>query len=204
MLVVGLTGGIGSGKSTVEKLFAKKHIPVIDADLIAKNLTTTNSKIYYQLVNHFSKNILLKNGSLNRAKLRKIIFADPKERIWLENLLHPLIRDEMRKYLKQIPPTNPYCLMVIPLLTESEPFPFLDRILVIDLTMANQIKRLQKRDKLTKKEALAIIKVQAKRRHRLEKADDVIINDGIMANLSQQVEELHQRYLKLSHEKKKV
>src|SRR5262245_30067916 len=125
MLVIGLTGGIGSGKSTVAKLFAERGVPIIDADIAAREVTTPNQPAFYSIVKHFGQEIVAKDGTLDRSKLRHIIFSDPKQRLWLEHLLHPQIRSKMQHQIANM--TTPYCIAVIPLLLEVEFYSFINR-----------------------------------------------------------------------------
>lgn len=196
MLVVGLTGGIGSGKSTVAKLFAEKGITVIDTDQLARDLTLPGQPALNKIVAEFGKNILLPDKTLNRAELRQQIFTDPAKRRWLEELLHPLIRAETKRLIESA--KSPYCIVVIPLLFETKPNPLINRILVVDATEEQQITRAKTRDRLTEKEIQAIIHTQVARQHRLDNADDIILNDGDLKHLIPQVEKLHLYYLKIA------
>lgn len=195
MLVIGLTGGIGAGKSTVAQLFAKYQVPILDADLIAREITAPNQPAYEAILKHFGPKIVNEHG-LNRQQLRHLIFEHPDERIWLENLLHPLIRQAFEKRVNEI--TAPYCILVIPLLLENEPYPFIKRILVVDSPESLQIERASQRDQLQASHIESILKTQASRHERLEKAHDVITNDGDLTHLAKQVEHLHQFYLNLA------
>jgi dephospho-CoA kinase len=195
MLVVGLTGGIGSGKTTVADLFAKKGVPLIDADIIARELTQPNMSAFTQIVAHFGKDIVLPNGELNRTRLREIIFNDAKERLWLESLLHPKIRDHMAKQIAAL--KTPYCIAIIPLLLEVEFYALINRILVVDLPEAMQIERVVKRDRTEKSLVEAILKSQAHRQDRLHRAHDIIHNEGNLEDLAQQVTVLHKKYTDL-------
>lgn len=199
MLVIGLTGGIGSGKSTVAKLFAAYGIPIIDADMIAREVTQSNSPTIMDIVNHFEERLLLNDGSLDRAKLRKIIFEKPDQRRWLEDLLHPLIRDRIEKQIKEI--SAPYCIVVIPLLFEVEPYHFIQRTLVVDSPENLQIKRVATRDNTPRSQVEAILRTQLPRSLRLSQANDVITNDGTLAHLEAQVERLHGIYLRRGQNK---
>lgn len=196
MLVIGLTGGIGSGKSTVAKLFAEHGVPVIDADQIARELTQPKQPALSKIIRHFGREILQKDGALDRTQLRKIIFHDPQQRGWLEKLLHPLIQRKIKEQIKTF--SAPYCITVIPLLFEVKPYPFIDRILVVDTPEYLQIARITSRDKLAKPHIEAILETQVKRDHRLAEAHDIISNEGSLASLIPQVEKLHQFYLSLS------
>ncbi|HLB41377.1 MAG TPA: dephospho-CoA kinase [Gammaproteobacteria bacterium] len=195
-LIVGLTGGVGSGKSTVAKLFAKHGVPVIDADLMARELTLPNQATFSIITKHFKEPLLLPDQSLDRTKLRHIIFEQPKEREWLENLLHPIIRKKIEEDIKKI--TAPYCIVVIPLLFEVDPYDFIDRILVVDATEQHQIERVAARDKIDPLLVEKILHSQVTRQQRLAGANDVICNDGALADLIARVEELHRSYSHLS------
>lgn len=195
-LVIGLTGGIGSGKTTVANLFANLYVPIIDADMIAREVTQVNSSALTAITQHFQENLLLADGSLNRSKLRQIIFAHPEERHWLENLLHPLIQTEIEKRIQTI--SAPYCIVVIPLLFEVQPYSFIDRVLVVDAPEHLQIERVMTRDKAEKNHVETIMQSQVQREHRLAKADDIIINTGSIEDLEKEVENLHNQYLAYS------
>lgn len=192
MLIVGLTGGIGAGKSAVADLFAKHGAPIIDADAIARQLTLPDQPAYLDIIDHFEENILQANGSLDRAKLRAIIFHHPEERLWLEGLLHPLIRQEIKTQLEGL--NAPYCIVVIPLLSNLEHYTFLDRVLVVDAPVSEQIKRVEKRDKMSIEQINTILKTQLSREERVLLADDVIMNDNTPDSLNHQVERLHRIY----------
>jgi dephospho-CoA kinase len=203
MLVIGLTGGIGSGKSITAQLFSEKGIPIIDADVISHQLTASHQPAVKIISEHFGQDIILTNGQLNRKKLRDIIFQDPNERIWLENLLHPLIRMEIKRQIHTL--SSPYCIIVIPLLLEAlskpenhEAYDFLSRILVIDAPSNIQIARTSQRDHTDEQSVQSIINVQINREDRLNNADDIIINNGTLTDLKSEVEKLHQLYLSLS------
>ena len=195
MLVIGLTGGIGSGKSTVTALFAEYQIPIIDAYVMAQALTQPGQPALKEIVAHFQQHPLVdKAGALNRRLLREIVFDQPHERQWLETLLHPLIIQQIKTEIAAL--KAPYCIVVIPLLFETGSYPFLDRILVVDTTEAIQIKRIAKRDKSSSAQIAAILKTQSSRKKRLEGADDIIVNDNDEAHLKAQVASLHAQYLK--------
>jgi len=197
MLVVGLTGGIGSGKSAVAKLFAEHDVPIIDADDISRELTQADQPAFHSIIKHFGNQVILPDGKLDRAKLRDIIFRDPKQRLWLEHLLHPMIRDAIAERLKQI--HEPYCILVIPLLLEVEFYSFINRILVVDAPEQKQLERVAARDNSRKSEIEAILKTQASREARLARAHDVITNNGTLDDLVPQVEQLHEKYSQMAN-----
>lgn len=195
LFVVGLTGGIGSGKTTVAELFSKKGISIIDADLITRELTRPGELALTKIIEHFGKNILNQDGSLDRKKLRKIIFTSPAERHWLEELLHPLVRNEMKNQAQKA--QSPYSIAVIPLLFETEKNPLIKRVLVVDAPEEIQIERAHLRDQLSKDEIETVLKSQISREKRLAGADDVIDNRGSLEDLAIQVNQLHGLYLNL-------
>ena len=191
-LKIGLTGGIASGKSTVGHYFKELGIPVLNADHIAHSLTTKEGNGYQPIVDHFGPSILTDTQEINRKLLRQTIFNQPQEKQWLENLLHPLIRATLKEMISQI--TAPYCIIEIPLLTESKAIDFIDRILVVDCPEAVQIERLIKRDATSQEEALRLLETQNSREKRLERADDVLENTGDLIQLKNRVQELNRHY----------
>lgn len=196
MLVVGLTGGIGSGKTTVANLFAQKGVTIIDTDKLSRDLTIPGSPALKKISDKFGSEILLADGALDRARLRKIIFADEANRLWLEQLLHPLIRVEMKQQAELS--KSPYCIVVIPLLFETDRNPLIHRVLVVDASQESQLARTLQRDGSSDAEVTAILKTQVDREKRLRLADDVIRNDGGIDELVPQVEKLHEFYLSMS------
>lgn len=196
MLKIGLTGGIGSGKSTVANLFAELGIPIIDADVVSRQVVEPGTPALQKIVQHFGEEVLQKDGTLNRAALRDKVFGFDEERLWLEQLLHPLILEEMQ--IESEAAHGPYCILVIPLLLEIAPYEIIGRILVVDAPETLQTERAIQRDQLSAAQIEAILKAQTNRLQRLAVADDVIHNDGSLADLKQQVLKLHGRYLQLS------
>ncbi len=196
MLVVGLTGGIGSGKTTVANLFAALGVPIIDTDVLARELSQPDGKAYPEIVKQFGNDLVVTaTGDLDRRALRDIVFADEHKRKTLEDILHPMIREEMSRIIQSL--SEPYCIIVIPLLFEKKPNPLIQRILVVDTLEDLQISRTQARDNVKQDHVQSIMKTQVARAHRLEKADDIIVNDKNIEDLTAQVKNLHEYYLTL-------
>lgn len=195
-LVVGLTGGIGSGKSAAGEYFAALGVDVVDADRVSRQIVEPGSEALQRIAAHFGGEILLSNGELNRRALREIIFRDPAEKQWLESLLHPLIGRETARQLDQA--RSEYVILVSPLLLEGEQHRLTDRVLVIDVPEALQIERTTQRDQSTEKAVRAIMDTQMPRRERLARADDVIRNDRDLSHLRREVESLHHKYSELA------
>lgn len=193
---MGLIGGIASGKSVAAKYFEALGIPLIDTDDIAHAIVKKGQPLLATIEKHFGFSILLPDGELNRKALRELIFKNPKEKTWLESLLHPIIRTEVEKALEKI--EAPYCLVAIPLLKRREDYPFLKRIVMLDTPLHLQIQRLMDRDHIDKKLARTLITSQPSRQWRLSLADDVIVNDNSRDFLKMQVQDLHLEYLKFS------
>lgn len=194
--IIGLTGGICSGKSTVAALFENKDITVIDADIIAREVVMPDTLALSKITEHFGPSVLQPDGTLNRQKLRQLIFDNAAERIWLERLLHPLIRQKMA--LDALQSTSPYTMLMIPLLIENLPHPGIQRILVIDVPEALQLQRIIDREQLSMENAKKILIAQAPRATRLQHADDVICNEQNIEFLRHEVDRLHQLYLSLA------
>lgn len=193
---VGLTGGIGSGKSVVADIFARHHVPVIDADEISRNLTARPGPITQQIAEVFGSEVLDHNGYLDRAALRTIVFSDEKARHKLESILHPQVYKIIAEAYSRI--QTPYCIISIPLLLETDASEKVDRVLVVDCPVNMQIERTYNRDKVPREIIEKIIRSQITRSARLAAADDVITNDGSISDLETRVFALHQEYLKLS------
>ncbi len=198
MLRIGLTGGIGSGKSTVSQRFENHGIVVVDADAIAHSLTRRGEAAFDDVVRAFGKEVLGADGQLDRAALRRRVFQDPAQRRTLEHLLHPLIRSAMRRRVAAA--HGPYCVLAIPLLIENRQNDLVDRVLVVEAPESRRIEWVKRRSGLSAGEIRQIIAAQATRAERLAAADDVIENDGTVAKLNQEVDRLHERYLKLAVE----
>ena len=194
--VIGVTGGIGSGKTAVSDHFESLGITVVDADIASRTVVEPGKPALTKIAEHFGADILLDDGALDRAKLRAAIFRDDSERQWLEALLHPLIREEIVNGLDNA--KSSYALLVSPLLVESGQNQFVERVLVVDVPESLQLERTVKRDSNSEEQVKAIIAAQASRQQRLDYADDVITNDDSLSQLQSQVEELHQQYLELA------
>lgn len=186
---VGLTGTIASGKSTVAQMFADLGVRVISADLISKQLTLKGTFAYDQIVDHFGSKVTQKDKELNRRLLRDLIFSNPKERLWLENLLHPLIRKEIENQVK-VPGTS-YSVVEIPLLMDKNLYPFLDQIVLVTAPLNTQLLRIMKRDQCDKKAALAILSVQPEPKQQVKISDHIITNDSDLNTLQKKVNHLH-------------
>ena len=195
-MIVGLTGGIGSGKSAAADLFAAKGVELVDTDVLAREVVEPGTPALAAIAEHFGDEILGADGGLDRAKLRGIVFAQPAEKDWLEALLHPLISELLRSRLAIF--QGPYCLLVSPLLLETEQAALVDRILVIDIDRQGQLQRTLRRDGSSQATVEAIIDSQISREERLARADDIISNKGTLEDLARAVDQQHARYLQLS------
>jgi dephospho-CoA kinase len=196
MLVIGLTGGIASGKTTISGRFSEHGVPVLDADRIARELVEPGQPALAEIVKIFGTQVLDPQGRLDRPALRRIVFADPKRRAELEGLLHPLVRRVMEQRLQEL--AAPYCILSIPLLLESGMTDLVDRVLVVDLPERMQMDRMRVRDGLSERDARDVMSAQTTRDARLAAADDVIHNAGTLEDLLEQVDVLHQNYRELA------
>jgi dephospho-CoA kinase len=193
MLRIGLTGGIGSGKSSVAQCFSNLSVPVIDADSIAHELTAPGMPVLQRIADVFGTHLIDEKGMLLRPVLRSIVFSDAGLRKQLEAILHPLIRQEMDVRVQKL--DAPYCVCVVPLLLETGQSDSVQRILVVDVPHYLQYTRVMARDGSTAADVAAVIRAQIGFRERLAQADDIIVNDQGQAALQQRVAELHQSYL---------
>jgi dephospho-CoA kinase len=196
-MIVGLTGGIGSGKSTVAQFFKELGVMVINSDQIAHDLLLPDSTIFNKVIDHFGKGLLNNDGSLNRKTLGSIIFKDPQERLWLESLLHPLIKEEIQKRCAGVS-KHQYAIVEIPLLIEAKFQNSVDRILVIDCPESTQIKRIEQRDPAISSYLKDILVNQSSREKRKAEAQDIIDNTQSLNALKKKVSDLHLLYIELS------
>ena len=195
MIKIGLTGGIGSGKSTVTKYFSRLGVPIIDADEISHELIKPNSPLYKKIIKYFGNEILSKNKQIVRKKLRGLVFSNKNKRLWLENLIHPCIRKQINNNIKLL--KTPYCIVTVPLLFETKFPPKIDRVLVIDCPKNMQIHRVCKRNQCSINHAKAIIDAQINRKERLLHANDIIYNTKSLLELKKMVKRMHEHYLSL-------
>jgi dephospho-CoA kinase len=197
-LHIGLTGGIASGKSTVGGLFAALGVPVIDADQIAHEVVAPGTALLGRLVGHFGAGVLTPAGELDRRALRERIFAHPADRAALEALMHPAIMAELQRRAEAA--GGPYQILALPLLVEHNLKSRVDRVLLVDCPEELQLRRVQIRDGVTLAQARAVLDAQATRAARLAVADEVIVNDGNLDRVRQQVQSLHAQYGTLARE----
>ena len=194
-MIVGLTGGIGSGKSAAANFFVELGVDLIDADDLAKNVLNKNSKGYELFINEFGEQYLDNDKNIDRDLLRKTIFNDSNKKNKLENIIHPQVRSGIEEFIKTS--KSDYCIVVVPLIYETKSSSYYDRILVIDCDEEIQINRSAIRDNTENKEIKKIISKQASREERLSIADDVILNNRTLDSLKEEVIKLHKKYIKL-------
>ncbi|EEZ83332.1 dephospho-CoA kinase [Vibrio alginolyticus] len=193
-LVIGLTGGIASGKTTVANLFKQQFkIDIVDADIVAREVVEPGTPGLNAIIEHFGHDIVREDQTLDRAKLREKIFSNSDEKAWLNALLHPIIREKMIEDLQQV--TSEYALLVVPLLVENKLDSLCDRVLVVDVEPNTQISRTMKRDNVSEDQVRAILASQASREQRLALADDVVKNNPGDPDLLLQITDLHEKYL---------
>jgi dephospho-CoA kinase len=196
MLRIGLTGGIGSGKSTVAELFARRAVPIIDADVIARRLTAPGQPAHQPIIERFGRSILGDDLAIDRRKLRLRVFANAAERKQLEAILHPLVRQTIQDEVQHL--AAAYCVISVPLLIEANLTDMVDRVLVVDADEQQQIQRVMARNGMTETEVRQILSSQLSRDERLRHADDRIVNDADLQHLDSAVEQLHQTYMALA------
>ena len=194
-MIVGLTGGIGSGKSAAANFFVELGVDLIDADDLAKNVLNKNSKGYELFINEFGEQYLDNDKNIDRGLLRKTIFNDFDKKNKLENIIHPQVRSGIEEFIRTS--KSDYCIVVVPLIYETRSFSYYDRILVIDCDEEIQINRSAIRDNTENKEIKKIISKQASREERLSIADDVILNNRTLDSLKEEVIKLHKKYIKI-------
>lgn len=196
MFIVGLTGGIGSGKTAASDMFQHLGISVVDADIVAREVVEPGQPALNSIVEHFGEDILTNEKSLDRAKLRQRIFDNSTEKKWLEALLHPVIREEIKRQLNAC--TSPYTILVSPLLFETRQNLLVNRTLLIDVPEEIQLNRASSRDRNSIEQIQKIIDNQLPRKVKQERADDVILNDMSLDDLRKKIEQLHIKYLHIS------
>jgi dephospho-CoA kinase len=197
MFSVGLTGGIASGKTTISNLFAEQGVPIVDTDVISRELLEPGEHAFNQVCNHFGRRILGPDDQIDRAELRRIVFTDATEKSWLETMLHPLIFQRSHNAMLEHSRSD-YVVVVVPLLFETNFQSLVDRILVVNCPAELQIERLVKRDQIDEELARNMLSQQMSNAERLARAHDVIENRGNEKELASQVASLHQSYLKLA------
>jgi dephospho-CoA kinase len=195
-LVIGLTGGIGSGKSAASDRFAHHGIQIVDADVVAREVVAPGTEGLAAIAERHGNDVLLEDGGLDRAALRQLIFADPKEKDWLEALLHPLIRTRIQSQLASA--ASPYVILSSPLLVETDQRELVDRICVVDVPESVQLQRTMQRDQNDEALVRRIMAAQASRQIRRAQADDVVDNNGTLDALHTAVDTLHHKYLQLA------
>jgi dephospho-CoA kinase len=205
--VVGISGGIGSGKTTVTDLFAKYAIKVIDADVIAREIVEPGTPALKAIIDKCGQSVLdssggSSSGTLDRAKLRTLVFNNSEVKSWLNQLLHPAIREQMLLQTKQA--ESVYCLLSVPLLVENKLYQHVDRVVIVDVHEQTQLQRTLLRDKTNEQQIRAIMRAQATRQQRLAVADDVIDNNGKADDLTEKVTQLHKHYLQLAKQNTKL
>jgi dephospho-CoA kinase len=203
--VVGISGGIGSGKTTVTDLFATYGVEVIDADVIAREVVEPGTPALKSIVDKFGQSVLdyssgASLGTLDRAKLRTLVFSDSETKSWLNKLLHPAIRQQMLLQTRQA--KSAYCLLSVPLLVENKLYEQVDRVVIVDVDEQTQLHRTLLRDKTNEQQIRAIMNAQATRPQRLSVADDIVDNKGKTDDLVKQVMRLHKKYLQLAKQSK--
>jgi dephospho-CoA kinase len=197
--VVGLTGGIGSGKSVAAQMFRAWGVEVIDADSLAREVVEPGQPALGDIAAHFGSELLTAEGYLDRAALRKVVFSNPEQKSWLENLLHPLIAELLQRRLNAT--KSPYAILESPLLLETEQYKLVDRVIVIDVNKEIQIARSVRRDGSDEAVIRSIIASQIDRAGRIQRADDLVSNEEGLEQLREKIEALHSKYLGMVTEK---
>jgi dephospho-CoA kinase len=197
-LIIGVTGGIGSGKTAVTQFFSESNIDIIDADIVARKVVEPNRTVWKKIVHYFGPHVLLESKEINRAWLREAVFKDKKARQWLESITHPKIRQEIKALLNAS--TSQYSILVSPLLFETNQHLLVDKKVVVDVTETMQLERVSQRDDNTQEQIQRIINAQMTRQDRLDRADYIIDNKQDLISLKNNVETLHQYFLSICHE----
>lgn len=193
MLIIGITGGIGSGKTAASDYLAEKGITVVDADQVSRQIVEPGQPALEQIRAHFGNEVLQSDGRLDRARLREIVFADPEQRRALEAITHPAIGQEIRRQLEAS--QSPYTILVSPLLLETDQYHLVDRVLLVDVPESLQVERTAERDGVPGDQVRHIMAAQMDREERRRRADDIVVNDGSLAQLHRQLDDLHEFYL---------
>ena len=196
MFIVGLTGGIGSGKTVASDRFEELGVKVVDADIASRVVVENGQPALHSIEGKFGSDVISDDGSLNRAKLREIIFKDNEAKSWLEALLHPLIAKHISDEISRA--TSKYAVLVSPLLFETSQFEMCNRTLLIDVSKEAQILRTAARDNVSKSQVEKIISSQMDRDQKINKADDVIVNDGEIIDLISKIDDIHQKYIEIA------
>lgn len=197
-MIIGLTGGIGSGKSAAADFFIDLGISVLDADKVAKDSLNINSIGYIDFISKFGDTYLDNNGDVDRLKLRELIFSDPSKKKNLEDIIHPLVREAINNFI--ISSSSPYSIIMVPLIFETNSHKNYDKIVTVDCDLSLQISRASKRDGQNTTQIMNIIDKQASREERLSISDDVLTNNNSLSDLKNQVNALHNKYMELSNE----
>ena len=199
MFVLGITGGIGSGKTAVTDIFSELNIDVIDADIASRKAVEKGSSSLKEIEDHFGSEIILNDGNLDRQKLREVIFDNEEEKDWLEKLLHPQILRIISSELAES--RTAYTILVSPLLFETGQYKLCSRTLLVDVEEKLQIARASKRDNVSEEQIKSIIEAQMSRSEKITLANDIVINNGSLEDLREEIISLHNNYLKLSDKK---
>ena len=196
MLIIGITGGIGSGKTAASDYLGSQGIAVVDADEVSRQVVEPGRPALEQIRAEFGDQVLQADGQLDRAALREIVFADPEQRRVLEGITHPAIAAEIRRQLEAS--DSPYTILVSPLLLETDQHELVDRVLLVDVPESVQVERTARRDEVPGDQVRHIMAAQMDRQERRRKADDIVLNDGSLADLHEQLDHLHDYYLELA------
>lgn len=196
MLIIGITGGIGSGKSAASDYLAEQGITVVDADRVSRQVVEPGQPALDKIRAHFGDRVIQADGTLDRRALRELVFDDPEQRRVLENITHPAIVEEMRRQLTGS--DSPYTVLVSPLLLETDQYRMVDRVLLVDVPESVQLERTARRDEVPGDQVRRIMAAQMDREDRRRRADDIVSNDGTLADLHRQLDELHKQYLEMA------